>query len=342
MKERIVYIDRLKGFGIFLVVLGHLIQNNVINGTSHTLFNVIYSFHMPFFFFLSGYVAYKTSKIDSFKSIPLYIKNKAIALLIPMLSWPLIHKYFFTNANDYSLDSIGNILLSEIANPGLWFLKMLFEIFVIYSVFHIISNSLNSRKTITIDLLLITSSYLLFGFVLYLTEDHGIITFILNYSFFMVGVFLSKFNLVLKIIENKYIASFGTLIFMLIVGHYVFLQSDLLLMKALKIIISLTAIVSFYTVFKKIGLPIWLDSYLSKLGQKSLLIYVTHFSFFSLLSSNILLAKEISTPLLLLIIIPISIILMSFCIAIGNVIAVFPFLNFLFYGVPIKKASICS
>lgn len=340
MKERIVYIDRLKGFGIFLVVLGHLIQNNVINGTSHTLFNVIYSFHMPFFFFLSGYVAYKTTKIDSIKSIPFYIKNKAIALLIPMLSWPLIHKYFFTNSNDYSLDSIGNLILSEIANPGLWFLKMLFEIFVIYSMFHVISTFLNSRKTITIDLLLITSSYLLFGFILYVTKDRGIITFILNYSFFMAGVFLSKFNLVLKIIENKYIASFGTLIFMLIVGHYVFLQSDLQLMKALKIIISFAAIVSFYTVFKKMELPVWLDAFICKLGQNSLLIYVTHFSFFSILGSNLLLAKEISIPLLLLIIVPVSIVLMSFCIAIGSIISVFPFLNFLFYGVQIKKSSI--
>ena len=132
MKERIVYIDRLKGFGIFLVVLGHLIQNNVVNGTSNILFNIIYSFHMPFFFFLSGYVAYKSTKIDSFKTIPSYIRSKSIALLIPMLSWPLIHKYFFTYTNDYGFSSIGNILMSEIANPGLWFLKMLFEIFAIY------------------------------------------------------------------------------------------------------------------------------------------------------------------------------------------------------------------
>ena len=146
MKERILYIDRLKGFGIFLVVIGHLIQNNVIDGTSNTLFSVIYSFHMPFFFFLSGYVAYKTTKINSLTTIPLYIKNKAIALLIPMLSWPLIHKYFFKYTNEYSFNSIENILISEISNPGLWFLKMLFEIFVIYSIFHVISMSLNIKK----------------------------------------------------------------------------------------------------------------------------------------------------------------------------------------------------
>tara|TARA_R110002126_G_scaffold205204_2_gene352486 strand:- start:1833 stop:2306 length:474 start_codon:yes stop_codon:yes gene_type:complete len=153
----------------------------------------------------------------------------------------------------------------------------------------------------------------------------------------MVGVFLSKFNLFLKIIENKYVANFSMLIFMLIAGHYVFLQSDTALMKFLKVIISLTAIVSFYNILKKTTLPIWLDSYICKLGQNSLFIYVTHFSFFSILSSNLLLAKEISTPLLLLITIPISVILMSFCIGIGKMISVFPFLNFVFYGVQEKN-----
>lgn len=337
MRERIIYIDRLKGFGIFLVVLGHLIQNNVIDGTSNIIFNIIYSFHMPFFFFLSGYVAYKTTKIDSFKTIPSYIKNKGIALLIPMLSWPLIHKYFFTYSDDYDFNSIGNILMSEIANPGLWFLKMLFEIFAIYSIFHVFSKTVNKRKTITIDLLIIILFYILLGFILFLSNDHSVLTFILNFSFFMVGVFLSKFNLILNIIQNKYIASCSALIFMLIVGHYVFLQSETIVMKALKVISTLAAIISFYTIFKKIELSVWLDAFICKLGKKSLLIYVTQFSFLTILSSNFLLAKEISTPLLLLIAVPISIILMSFCMAIGNIISIFPFLNLLFFVVKIRS-----
>lgn len=47
MGKRLAHIDFLKGIGIILVLLGHF----PINGIMHML---IYSFHMPLFFFCSG------------------------------------------------------------------------------------------------------------------------------------------------------------------------------------------------------------------------------------------------------------------------------------------------
>ena len=58
--NRIPWLDRLKGILILLVVLGHVLGSaaNVSTGTHERLlrgfFNVIYSFHMPAFFFLAG------------------------------------------------------------------------------------------------------------------------------------------------------------------------------------------------------------------------------------------------------------------------------------------------
>ena len=49
-KERLLYIDIAKGIGILLVVLAH----NNLAGYAPYLYHVIYSFHMPLFFFLSG------------------------------------------------------------------------------------------------------------------------------------------------------------------------------------------------------------------------------------------------------------------------------------------------
>lgn len=48
MGKRLAHIDLLKGIGIILVLLGHL----SINGIMHML---IYSFHIPLFFFCSGF-----------------------------------------------------------------------------------------------------------------------------------------------------------------------------------------------------------------------------------------------------------------------------------------------
>lgn len=48
MKQRIVLYDNAKGIGIILLILGHLFTHNSIP------FSIIFSFHMPLFFFISG------------------------------------------------------------------------------------------------------------------------------------------------------------------------------------------------------------------------------------------------------------------------------------------------
>lgn len=53
LSVRIPYWDNLKGFLIFLVVFGHLLQL-VPNGCETALYKLIYLFHMPLFIFCSG------------------------------------------------------------------------------------------------------------------------------------------------------------------------------------------------------------------------------------------------------------------------------------------------
>jgi fucose 4-O-acetylase-like acetyltransferase len=72
------WIDIAKGIGIFLVIVGH----------SHCppfLQTIIYSFHMPLFFFLSGY----TFHYDKYKlNKCAFVMNKFYRLVVP---------YFFAN-----------------------------------------------------------------------------------------------------------------------------------------------------------------------------------------------------------------------------------------------------
>ena len=55
MKTRDAKIDNLKGILIFLVVFGHLLELVITKGHAKYIYELIYSFHMPFFIFLSGY-----------------------------------------------------------------------------------------------------------------------------------------------------------------------------------------------------------------------------------------------------------------------------------------------
>lgn len=159
--NRIEFIDRLKGFAIILVIVGHIIQFNDINGGSNnTLFKIIYSFHMPLFFILSGYVAAKSgSKVVNLSSLGTFLSKKTLTLILPLLSWTLIsNKYFFTE-NFYSiqLKDIYSVLL----HPGLWFLQILFEIQVVFGIFLLLSNYINKNKRLLPDFTLISFLFII-------------------------------------------------------------------------------------------------------------------------------------------------------------------------------------
>lgn len=68
MLTREKHIDIIKGIAIFLVLWGHCIQS--IAGDegffSNWVIRIIYSFHMPLFMVMSGYLFQRTSQKDFF------------------------------------------------------------------------------------------------------------------------------------------------------------------------------------------------------------------------------------------------------------------------------------
>lgn len=85
-EERIYWIDQAKVIAIYLVVLGHLLQTTGCEGGLH---NFIYLFHMPFFFFVSGYL-FKT-KEHSWCQL---IKRVWKSLIIPYLLLNVVSNIF--------------------------------------------------------------------------------------------------------------------------------------------------------------------------------------------------------------------------------------------------------
>lgn len=77
-------LDIAKGIGIILVVFGHSITqyNNQVSGIWSVIYNFIYSFHMPFFFLISGILS--TRLLDkSIQEKKVSIRKKAVRLLVP-------------------------------------------------------------------------------------------------------------------------------------------------------------------------------------------------------------------------------------------------------------------
>ena len=80
-KERIVWIDQLRGIAFYFVILGHM-------NVPEMLKSWIYSFHMPVFFFITGF-NYDIDKIA--QTAPLaYLKKLGARLLVPYVWMQLL------------------------------------------------------------------------------------------------------------------------------------------------------------------------------------------------------------------------------------------------------------
>ena len=88
--KRWAELDRAKGLAIILVVFGHIVAREDPAGVGWygPLRMVVYLFHMPFFFYLSGYVAMLSGAATRPQGKT--IRRQAVRLLVPFLGFGLI------------------------------------------------------------------------------------------------------------------------------------------------------------------------------------------------------------------------------------------------------------
>ena len=82
-KERLAYIDTLRGIGIILVILGHVYE------VPSFIHDAIYGFHMPLFFVISGFL-YNITYHNASPTIA-YIKKRAKNYLLPYYLFAFIN-----------------------------------------------------------------------------------------------------------------------------------------------------------------------------------------------------------------------------------------------------------
>lgn len=130
MNNRILYIDLLKTFAIYLVIYGHAIMHYQPDYEDSICFNIIHSFHMPLFMMLSGYFATSSMAIN----IKTFLCKKFRQLLLPCLSWGIICWLFVTRGlieSKFSLE-INNLFTGWLGLfYNFWFLKSCFICYVL-------------------------------------------------------------------------------------------------------------------------------------------------------------------------------------------------------------------
>ena len=135
-KIKLDWIDIAKGIAILLVVMGHsfpdaAVEGGVKNVYLHFLHDVIYSFHMPLMFFISGMLCGRILKLEDFSGRVGYVKDRAFRLLVPYFCVAIFYLPFklalaqFVN-KPYNIVDLWQIFVGVNPDGGLWFLFVLF------------------------------------------------------------------------------------------------------------------------------------------------------------------------------------------------------------------------
>lgn len=111
--KRVLFIEIAKGIGILLVVLGHAIipQMRMDSAAFDGVFDFIYSFHMPLFVALSGYLYEKNQKKYHEQGFRRFFASKFRVLMVPYLTFSILSYTGIYLA--FSFPALADILSAE-------------------------------------------------------------------------------------------------------------------------------------------------------------------------------------------------------------------------------------
>lgn len=188
-KSRWDWLDTLRGVAIICVIIGHVIggvdEQNIVR-------KVIYTFHMPLMFVISGYCIKEISSIVNVKK---YIVKNILALYLPYLIFGFLFwavKYFiFMGNGEVTLNDGINLFWNYAAWVPGWYLLALLFIKIIDMLFQVLNVDIKMELAFFI-ILVIISPYV----SIYLVND------ICNFGiYFIIGRIIRIENE--KIMENK-------------------------------------------------------------------------------------------------------------------------------------------
>lgn len=149
---------------MLLVVLGHVIQSVLTTSfDSNHLWNMIYSFHMPAFMAISGWLFYRgTAWGGNFR----IVVRRFQQLMIPYFMWSLIS---FWKTGTYTFGQLSKMILYP--DTFFWFLWVLFYIQVLFTTAQYISNKIKVDEIypllftcILLFMIMVLFEFRMFGF----------------------------------------------------------------------------------------------------------------------------------------------------------------------------------
>lgn len=174
-RTRMPELDVMKFIGIILVVAGHVTRMHTSQGLIPTIehdsilghvTDVIYSFHMPMFVFVSGMtLAFVSARKSSYQAFWSLVKNKAKRLMLPYFAFamfwvlPFMVGYGFRDFKSYLFNGI----ILSLDSRHLWYVWMLFNVFILFYILRKVAEKLKMPQC----------SIMIVSLLLYVGEEVG-------------------------------------------------------------------------------------------------------------------------------------------------------------------------
>lgn len=328
--NRVLYLDILKCFAIFLVIWGHTIQ--YFKSTVYfdePIYRIIYSFHMPLFMALSGYFS-ESSYRKGFLS---GIIKRGLRLLLPIIPFTIF--ILLLTIQDINISTVQNTFFNSF-----WFLKSAFICWCLnyavvkwfkFNIIGIIGVLFLSQLIGQFQVSVMYPAFLL-GYILKIREH------IFNYK--LCCILSAILFVVLLIFWNK--ANWTHTYYSLLpVIKGLPINGEMILRYYHKIFIGLAGSVFFITLFKlafgghkESEAPKWLNY----VGRNTLGIYLIQTIILENIASRYINFDSIEFITFNFLIVPtISIIFLMCCIGIIHIINKFNYISFFCLGEPLQS-----
>ena len=321
MSNRISYFDQMKGVAIILVVVGHIMQF-AFGYSQSDVVRMLGIFHMPIFFYISGYFLYKEEPDVTGMLCKLY--KRVLNLLIPYLVFGMLWCQF-----------TGTSFIALLTSGGgsywfLWVLFLLSTFFIIYGY------SLRKIKNEWLYLLLWLVPYGVIIVAKVFENRIGGGDFLscnqLNtyYRYFLIGYLCHRYSKMNTFLfKNDIVYAIAFLLYFIQWRYCNLFNMVLIFCGGMGAIIVLQRYLS-----NKQNVHNAIMRFLTWIGGASLPVYVIHYFFIPDISDYSHLYLDAQNPFIwhltfsLLLSLPIIVA----CIFVGQLIQQNKYLNFLFFG----------
>ena len=282
--KRIAYIDALRGLTMTLVVYQHINLFTGGEGSYDSMWGeALTAFRMPLFFFISGFIAYKTLEWTPKLYAQLLLK-KAQVQLIPTIVFSLILTTVLSNT-------------TQLFTNCYWFTLVLFEFFLLFYTISLISKQ---RVLLKNTLLIILTISGLACITLNIGPDWSFyeplhLGDVFKFSqFFVLGIFARQYYPTLqKLVSNPYTNAAAIVIFaisLILLRNEYILENQILRSFIRGTIVRYSGLFMVFSLFYRHQDYFTANGKLSRtmqyIGRHTLDIYMLHYFFIGDLLSN--------------------------------------------------------